>query len=69
MQLVGYVDHDSSDEEGLYSYLTVLIKRNIIKENKELDSLLDHTDQTPDVLERINLLMSQLNTYKVIIII
>jgi hypothetical protein len=66
-----HVDHDSTDEEGLYSSPDpmVLIKRKIIKANKELDSLLDHPDQTPDVLERINLLMSQLNTYKVITII
>jgi hypothetical protein len=49
--------------------LMVLIKKNIIKGNKELASLLDCPDQTPDVLEKINILMSQLNTYKVITII
>jgi hypothetical protein len=59
------------DEEGLYSSPDpmILLKRKIIKANKELDSLSDRLDQTPDVLERINLLMSQLNTYKVITII
>jgi hypothetical protein len=34
-----------------------------------LASLLDHPDQTPEVLEKINILMSQLNTYNVITII
>jgi hypothetical protein len=69
--VAGHVDHDSADEEGLYSSpdLMVLIKKKIIKANKELASLLDRPDQTPDVLAKINLLMSQLNTYKVITII
>jgi hypothetical protein len=71
MYLVGHVDHDSIDEEGLYSShdLMLLINKKIIKENKKLASMLDHPNQTPDVLERINLLMSHLNTYKVITII
>jgi hypothetical protein len=47
----------------------LLIKKNIIKANKELASLLDHPEQTPDVKAKIKLLMSQLNTYKVITII
>jgi hypothetical protein len=47
----------------------VLLKKKIIKANKELASFLDRPDQTPDVKEKINLLMSQLNTYKVITII
>jgi hypothetical protein len=65
------VDHDSTDEEGFYSCVDpmVLIKKKIIKANKELASLLDHPEQTPDVKEKIKLLMSQLNTYKVITII
>jgi hypothetical protein len=44
-------------------------KKNIIKENKEFASLLYHPDQTLDVLERINIFMSQLNTYKLITMI
>jgi hypothetical protein len=65
------VDHDSTDEEGFYSCtdLMLSLKKNIIKANKELFSLLDRLEQTPDVKERIKLLMSQLNTYKVITII
>jgi hypothetical protein len=65
------VDHDSIDEEGFYSCadLMLSLKKKIIKANKELFSLLDHPQQTPDVKERIKLLMSQLNTYKVITII
>jgi hypothetical protein len=65
------VDHDSADEKGFYSCtdLMVSIKKKIIKANKEFFSLLDHPQQTPDVKERIKLLMSQLNTYKVITII
>jgi hypothetical protein len=65
------VDHDSADEEGFYSCadLMLLLKKKIIKANKELVSLLDRPEQTPDVKERIKLLMSQLNTYKVITII
>jgi hypothetical protein len=58
-------DHDSVDEEGFYSCadLMILLKKNIIKANKELFILLDRPEETPDVKERINLLMSQLNTY------
>jgi hypothetical protein len=65
------VDHNSVDEEGFYSCADPMrsLKKNIIKDNKELCSLLDHPEQTPDVKERIKLLMSQLNTYKVITII
>jgi hypothetical protein len=65
------VDHDSADEEGFYSCsdLMLSLKKMIIKANKELFSLLDRPEQTPDVKERIKLLMSQLNTYKVITII
>jgi hypothetical protein len=65
------VDHDSADEEGFYSCadLMLSLKKKIIKANKELFSLLDRPEQTPDVKERIKLLMSQLNTYKVITII
>jgi hypothetical protein len=65
------VDHDSTDEEGFYSCTDpmLLLKKKIIKANKELVSLLDHPEQTPDVKEKIKLLMSQLNTYKVITII
>jgi hypothetical protein len=47
----------------------ILIKKKIIKDNKKLASFLDRPDQTPDVKEKIKLLMSQLNTYKVITII
>jgi hypothetical protein len=65
------VDHDSADEEGFYSCADPMLslKKKIIKANKELFSLLDRPEQTPDVKERIKLLMSQLNTYKVITII
>jgi hypothetical protein len=65
------VDHDSADEEGFYSCADpmLLLKKKIIKANKELVSLLDRPEQTLDVKERIKLLMSQLNTYKVITII
>jgi hypothetical protein len=65
------VDHDSADEEGFYSCVDPMLslKKKIIKANKELFSLLDRPEQTPDVKERIKLLMSQLNTYKVITII
>jgi hypothetical protein len=65
------VDHDSADEEGFYSCTDpmLLLKKKIIKANKELVSLLDRPEQTPDVKEKIKLLMSQLNTYKVITII
>jgi hypothetical protein len=65
------VDHDSANEEGFYSCidLMLLLKRKIIKANKELVSLLDRPEQTPYAKERIKLLMSQLNTYKVITII
>ena len=65
------MDHDSADEEGFYSCadLMLSLKKNIIKSNKELVSLLDCLEQTPDVKEKIKLLMSQLNTYKVITII
>jgi hypothetical protein len=71
MQSAGHVDHDSTDEEGFYSSPDpmVLIKKNIIKANKELASFLDRLDQTLDVVAKINILMSQLNTYKVITII
>jgi hypothetical protein len=64
----GHVDHDYVDEEGLYSSpdLMVLIKRKIIKENKELDSLLDHLNQIHDVLERINILIvNVLNLHRI----
>jgi hypothetical protein len=65
------VDHDSADEEGIFFCidLMLLLKKKIIKDSKELVSLLDHPEQTPDVKERIKLLMSQLNTYKLITII
>jgi hypothetical protein len=65
------VDHDSSNEEGFYSCVDPMLslKKNIIKDNKELFILLDRPEQTLDVKERIKLLMSQLNTYKVITII
>ena len=65
------MDHDSADEEGFYSCvdLMLLLKKNIIKARKELVILLDHPEQTPDIKERIKLLISQLNTYKVITII
>jgi hypothetical protein len=65
------VDHDSTDEEVFYSCADPMIslKKKIIKYNKELFSLLDSPEQTLDVKERIKLLMSQLNTYKVITII
>jgi hypothetical protein len=65
------VDHDSADEEGFYSCVDPMLslKKKIIKANKELFILLDRPEQTPDVKERIKLLMSQLNTYKVITII
>jgi hypothetical protein len=65
------VDHDSVDEEGFYSCADPMLslKKNIIKANKELFSLLDRPEQTLDVKERIKLLMSQFNTYKVITII
>lgn len=42
----------------------VSIKKKFIKANKELFSLLDRPEQTPNIKERIKLLMSQLNTYK-----
>jgi hypothetical protein len=43
------VDHDSADEEGFYSCadLMLSLKKNIIKANKELFSLLDRPEQTP----------------------
>jgi hypothetical protein len=65
------VDHDSFDEEGFYSCIDLMLslKKNIIKANKELFSLLYHPEQTTYVKERIKLLMSQVNTYKVITII
>jgi hypothetical protein len=65
------VDHDSDDEEGFYSCtdLMLSLEKKIIKANKELFSLLDCPEQTPDIKERIKLLMSQINTYKVITII
>jgi len=65
------VDHDSADEEGFHSCVDLMLslKKKIIKANKELFSLLDRPEQTPDVKERIKLLMSQLKTYKVITII
>jgi hypothetical protein len=64
------VDHDSADEEGFNSCVDLMIslKKKIIKANKELFILLDRPEQTLDVKERIKLLMSQLNTYKVITI-
>jgi TusA-related sulfurtransferase len=65
------VDHDYANEEGFYSCANpmLLLKKNIIKANKELVILLDRPEQTSDVKERIKLLMSQLNTYQVITII
>jgi hypothetical protein len=65
------VDHDSADEEGFYSCVDpiLLLKKRIIKSNKELVILLDRPEQTLDIKERIKILMSQLNTYKVITII
>ena len=65
------MDHDSANEEGFYSCVDLMLslKKNIIKANKELFSLLDRPEQTLNVKERIKLLMSQLNTYKVITII
>ena len=65
------MDHDSADEEGFYSCtdLMLSLKKNIIKANKELVRFLDRPEKTPDVKEKIKLLMSQLNTYKVITII
>jgi hypothetical protein len=65
------VDHDSTNEEGFYSCIDsiLLLKTKIIKDNKELVRLLDNPEQTSDVKERIKLLMSQLNTYKLITII
>jgi hypothetical protein len=65
------VYHDFVDGEGFYSCADPMLslKKNIIKANKELFIFLDHPEQTPDVKERIKLLMSQLNTYKVITII
>ena len=65
------MDHDSGDEEGFYSCADPMLslKKKIIKDNKELFSLLDHPEQTPNVKERIKILMSQLNTYKVITMI
>ena len=65
------MDHDFADEEGFYSCVDpmILLKKKIIKANKELFILLDLPEQTPDVKEKIKLLMSQLNTYKVITII
>jgi hypothetical protein len=71
MYLAGHVDHDSTDEEGFYSYVDLMLslKKRIIKSKNELFSLLDHPEQTPDVKERNKILMSQLNTYKVITII
>jgi hypothetical protein len=59
------------DEEDLYSSPDpmVMIHKNIIKENKELAHLLDLEDQTPEVKQRIKLVMTQLRTYKVITII
>jgi hypothetical protein len=65
------VDHDSADKEIFYPCTDLMfsLKKKIIKYNNELFSLLDHPEQTPNVKERIKLLMSQLNTYKVITII
>jgi hypothetical protein len=65
------VDHDSANEKGFYSCIDSMLslKNKIIKANKELFILLDRPEQTLDVKERIKLLMSQLNTYKVITII
>jgi hypothetical protein len=44
------VDHDSADEEGFYSCADPMLslKKKIIKANKELFSLLDHPEHTPD---------------------
>ena len=65
------MDNDFADEEGFYSCvdLVVLLKKIVIKANKELVRLLYRPEQTPNIKEKIKLLMSQLNTYKVITII
>ena len=45
------MDHDSVDEEGFYSCIDpmLLLRKNIIKDNKELVILLDRLEQTLDV--------------------
>jgi uncharacterized protein (DUF1778 family) len=47
----------------------ILIRKMINKGNKELAHLLNILDQTPDVEQRINEVMTRLKTYKVITII
>lgn len=53
-------DHDLLTREDFFSSPNqmVMIKRKIIKVNKELASLLDHEDQTPGVGQRIKCLMT-----------
>jgi uncharacterized protein (DUF1778 family) len=47
----------------------ILIRNMINTKNKELTHLLNILDQTPDVKQRINEVMTRLKTYKVISII
>jgi uncharacterized protein (DUF1778 family) len=47
----------------------ILIRKMINTGNKELAHLLNILDQTPDVEQRINEVMTRLKTYKVITII
>jgi hypothetical protein len=53
MYSTGHVDHDYADEDGFYSCANpmLLLKKNIIKDNKELVILLDRQrkDQAPYV--------------------
>ena len=65
------VDDDSLAERDLYESPDpmILIRKMINTKNKELAHLLNILDQTPDVEQRINEVMTRLKTYKVITII
>jgi hypothetical protein len=65
------VDDDSLAERDLYESPDpmILIRKMINTGNKELAHLLNILDQTPDVEQRINEVMTRLKTYKVITII
>ena len=65
------VDDDSLAERDLYESPNpmILIRKMINKGNKELAQLLKILDQTLEVEQRINEVMTGLKTYKVITII
>ena len=69
MQTPGHgMPHYSLYEEQLSSSLSpfLLLRKNARKARSEFDTLID-TPQTPETKERIKQLMTQLETYRVII--